>query len=381
MVPNSPPSTIVDHFAKIEDPRYQHSPPHQLLDIITIAICGVICGADDWVAIAEFGQAKQAWLKTFLRLPKGIPSHDTFGQIFAQLDPDQFRASFISWVEAISELTCGEVVSLDGKTLRRSHDRSQGKEAIHMVSAWACRNRLVLGQWKVADKSNEITAIPELLRLLAIKGCIVTIDAMGCQTTIANQIISQEADYVLALKDNQQRLHQQVQDLFDEALTDPKTVIPYHFAQTVNKAHGRIETRRCWTIDDPDYIAWLDPQQRWADLRSVVRIETERRLGQDISREIRHYITSLAGKPVHLNHVIRTHWHVENKLHWVLDVAFREDDCRVRRGFAPQNLAVLRHIALNLLQQEQSAKVGIRNKRLKAAWDNHYLLKVLAHST
>jgi predicted transposase YbfD/YdcC len=369
--------TITEHFADIDDPRYQHSPPHLLIDMITIAICGVICGADDWVAIEEFGRAKQGWFKTFLRLPHGIPSHDTFGQIFAQLDPEQFRESFIKWVAAISDLTAGEIVPIDGKTLRRSHDKRLGKKAIHMISAWASQNRLVLGQWKVDDKSNEITAIPELLRRLALKGCIVTLDAMGCQTDIAAQIISQEADYVLALKDNQKHLHQEVQRLFSDALADPAATIPYQFDQTVDKDHGRIEIRRCWTIEAPDYIAYLDPQQRWPGLQAVVRIEAERRIGSETSRDIRHYLTSLAGDPLQLNRVIRTHWHIENKLHWVLDVAFREDECRVRQGYAAENLAVLRHIALNLLKQEPSAKIGVRNKRLKAGWDNDYLLNVL----
>ena len=378
MTPITSTCTIGQHFADIDDPRYQHSPPHLLLDMITIAICGVICGADDWVAIEEFGRAKQAWFKTFLRLPNGIPSHDTFGQIFARLDPEQFRKSFISWIEAISALTFGEIVSIDGKTLRRSHDKRLGKAAIHMISAWASQNRLVLGQWKVDDKSNEITAIPELLRLLAINGCIVTIDAMGCQTNIAAQIISQDADYVLALKDNQARLHREVQRLFTDALSDPTTTIPYAFDQTVDKAHGRLEIRRCWTIDAPDYIAYLDPQARWPGLRCVVQLETERRVGSEISRETRHYLASLAGDPSQLNQIIRTHWHIENKLHWVLDVAFREDDSRVRQGFAAENLAVLRHIALNLLKREQTVKVGIHNKRLKAGWDHDYLLKILS---
>jgi predicted transposase YbfD/YdcC len=374
----SSPCTIAKHFADVDDPRYHHSPPHALLDIITIAICGMICGADDWVAIEEFGRAKQTWFKTFLRLSHGIPSHDIFGDVFARLDPEQFRTGFINWVEAISALTFGEVVPIDGKTVRGSHDKRQGKEAIHLVSAWAGKNELVLGQVKVDDKSNEITAIPELLRLLAINGCIVTIDAMGCQTDIAAEIISRGGDYVLALKDNQKRLHQEVQRLFSDALSDPHATIPYKFDQTVHKDHGRIETRRCWAIDDPDYIAYLDPQERWPELRTVIRIETERRVGDDTCCDTRHYLASLAGDPCHLNHVIRTHWHIENKLHWVLDVAFREDHCRVRRGHAAENLAVLRHIALNLLKQEKTAKCGIKNKRLKAGWDNDYLRKVLS---
>jgi predicted transposase YbfD/YdcC len=369
--------TIAEHFAAIDDPRYHHSPPHALLDIITIAICGMICGADDWGAIEEFGRAKEAWFKTFLRLPYGIPSHDTFRDVFGRLDPEQFRMSFIRWVEAISALTFGEVVPIDGKTVRRSHDKGQGKAAIHMVSAWASENGLVLGQVKVDDKSNEITAIPELLRLLALNGCIVTIDAMGCQTDIAAQIISQGADYVLALKDNHKRLHQEVQRLFTDALTDPATTIPYNFDQTVHKDHGRIETHRCWTIDAAEFIAYLDPQGRWPELRTVVRIETQRQIGAETSCDTRHYLASLTGDPTHLNQVIRTHWHIENKLHWVLDVAFREDDCRVRQGHAAENLAILRHIALNLLKQEKTAKCGIKNKRLKAGWDNDYLLKVL----
>ncbi len=370
--------TIAEHFGIIDDPRYQHSPPHALLDIITIALCGVICGADDWVAIEQFGRAKQEWFESFLRLPHGIPSHDTFGDVFAKIDPQQFQAGFSRWVGAISNLTGGEMVSIDGKTVRRSHDKTLGKDAIHMVSAWASKNRLVLGQWKVDDKSNEITAIPKLLRLLALTGCIVTIDAMGCQTDIAAQIIEQNADYVLALKDNHQRLHQEIQRLFADALADPNHAIPYEFAQTVDKGHGRVEIRRCWTIDDPTYIAYLDPQGRWAGLRSVVRIESERRVGSEISRETRHYLASLDGDPIQLNQVIRTHWHIENKVHWVLDVAFREDDCRVRQGHAPENLAILRHIALNLLKQEHTANVGIRNKRLKAGWDEDYLFKVLS---
>lgn len=374
--------TIAHHFAELNDPRKLHSPPHLLLDIVTIAICGVICGADDWVAIETFGRAKESWLRTFLRLPNGIPSHDTFGHVLAKLDPTEFESCFLSWVMSISQVTAGEVVAIDGKTLRRSHDKGGGKAAIHMVSAWANQNRLVLGQVKVADKSNEITAIPELLRRLALQGCIVTIDAMGCQTEIAAQIIDQEADYLLALKANHGRLYQEVERLFNDALKDPMGTIPYQTSRPiVNKGHGRIEIRQCWTISDPRYIAYLDPQDRWPGFQTVVRIEAKRRQGTDQRQEVRYYLSSLSPDPDRLNQVIRSHWSIENELHWVLDVAFGEDDSRVRQGYAAQNLSVVRRIALNLLKQEQTAKIGVRNKRLRAAWDHDYLLKVLCHLT
>lgn len=381
MKPNRPVGGLADHFADIEDPRKQHSPPHDLIEIIIIAICAVICGANDWVAIESFGKSKAGWLGTFLRLANGIPSHDTFGRVFAQIDPIAFQNSFVSWIKAVSQVIKSEVVSVDGKTLRRSHDRGIGKEAIHLVSAWASQNQLVLGQVKVDDKSNEITAIPALLRLLAIKGCIITLDAMGTQTDIAAQVIAQEADYALALKDNHKKLHQEVTSLFSDALADPDTLIPYQIHQTLDKGHGRLEIRRCYVIDDPQYIAYLDPNGRWTGLKSIVRIEAERYLPDQQTTQIRYYLSSLPGDPKLLNRVIRTHWTIENQLHWSLDVAFREDDARIRKGHAPENMALLRHIALNLLKQEPSAKLGIHNKRLRAGWDHDYLLTVLAGLT
>ncbi len=367
--------SITSFFSVLEDPRSDHTRRHKLIDIMTIAICGVICGADSWVELEQFGKSKEEWLKGFLELPNGIPSHDTFGRVFALLDAQQFRDCFLAWVQAVSAVTRGQVIAIDGKTLRRSHDKSLGKSAIHMVSAWASENRLVLGQTKVAEKSNEITAIPELLALLDISGCIVTIDAMGCQKEIARLIIEDSGDYVLALKENQGQLYREVKELFeDEGLVASEG----DFHETVNKGHGRLEHRRCWSIADQEYISYLNLKGEWRGLRSVAKVTGERRIGEKVSIESRYYISSLPGGAEQLLRAVREHWGIENSLHWVLDIAFREDESRVRKGHGPENLATMRHMALNLLRRETSSKGGVKARRLRAGWDETYLLKVLS---
>ncbi len=369
------PPSILTYFAALEDPRIERTKEHQLLDIVAIAICAVICGAESWVDIEAYGQAKQDWLRQFLLLPGGIPSHDTFARVFARLDPEQLQQCFLNWISAISQLTDGEVVAIDGKQLRHSYDKGANKGAIHMVSAWATSNRLVLGQRQVDEKSNEITAIPALLSILELSGCIVTLDAMGTQKEIAAAIIEQEADYVLALKGNQTHLHEDVQWLFEQAHQSQFAQVPHDFHQTIDKGHGRIEIRRCWTLSDLDYLV---QKSQWKGLQSVAMVQAERRINGTTRTETRYYLSSLSGNAQQIAEAVRSHWAIENSLHWVLDVSFAEDQCRIRTENAPQNFAVLRQIALNLLTQEKSAKVGVKAKRKKAGWDNAYLCKVLA---
>lgn len=351
-----------------------------------IAICAIIAGADNWEEIADFGEAKYEWFQTFLELPNGIPSHDTFNRVFARLDPKEFQAGFLSWMKAVSRLIGGQVIAIDGKILRRSHNRGLGQGAIDIVSAWACANRLVLGLVKVDDKSNEITAIPALLQVLEVTGCIITIDAIGCQTEIAATIIDKQADYVLALKDNQSRLFEDVQLLFADLEKSQYKAYAFDYAKSLDKNHGRLEIHECWTISDPEILRHLRGFENWKNLHTVSRIRVQRHIGVEKSCEDRYHLTSLVGAK-RILWAVRSHWGIENELYWTLDMAFDEDRCRVRKDNGPQNFAMLRHIALNgvrlrtQLKQEKTAKRGIKGKRLLAAWNVDYLLKVLAGVT
>jgi predicted transposase YbfD/YdcC len=374
-----PIGSIEEHFGKLEDPRIERNKLHKLLDIIVIAICGVICGADNWVDIEIFGKKKKRWLRQFLELPNGIPSHDTFGRVFGMLKAEHFQECFYAWVKMVNQVTEGQVIALDGKQLRGSMDKYTGKGAIYMVNAWASTNHIALGQRKVDEKSNEITAIPELLKMLEISGCIITIDAIGCQTEFARQIIGQDGDYVLAVKENQGHLYEDIAYLFG-LYTKEENALSYvndHY-KTVNKGHGRIEIRQCWVLDARYYQQSVRRLSEWEQVRSLVLVISERRIGQHTTTQARYFISSLEPNAQKLLEAVRSHWGIENSLHWVLDVVFDEDRCRIRKDHAPQNFAVIRQIAFNLLKNEKTARGGIQAKRLQAAWDEDYLFKVLS---
>lgn len=376
---NPPIASIEAHFESLPDPRRDDCrTPHKLLDIIVITICAVICGADNWVAVQSFGNAKYKWLAEFLELPKATPSHDTFRRVFSALDAIKFEECFINWIRSAIEVTQGQVIAVDGKQLRRSYDTRSNKAAIHLVSAWACHQGVALGQIKVADKSNEIPAMPQLLELLDVSGCIVTIDAMGCQTDIAQTIVDSDADYVFALKANQGQLYEDVQLLFDGVSTGEIRDIKVDSTQTVDGNHGRIETRTAYAIADPGVISTLRSSENFVNLNSVVKVTAEREINQQVTTETRYYISSLPGDAAQLLEATRHHWRIENSCHWVLDVAFREDASRIRKDNSGENFAIVRRIALNLLKAEKSAKLGVANKRLKAAWDDNYLTTILA---
>jgi predicted transposase YbfD/YdcC len=366
-------SALLDHLATVPDPRIARHRWHKLSDILVIAICAVLCGAESYPAIEDFGHEREEWLRQFLELPAGIPSHDTFNRVLQLLDPEAFQACFLRWMQAVTEVTAGEIVAIDGKVLRRSFAKGTGKQAIHMVSAWASENGVVLGQRKVDTKSNEITAIPALLDLLFLKGCIVTIDAMGCQRTIAEKIVAQGADYVLALKGNQPTLEQAVVSFFvtgPEAETH-RTQSDYY--EQTECGHGREETRRAWSSADMPAAVHA---AAWPGLQSIGMVEAHRTAGGKPSLEQRFYLSSLPADAELFAQAVRKHWGVENQLHWSLDVTFREDQSRLRTGHGAENFAVVRHTALNLLRQESSTK-SLPRKRLACALNPDYLLKVL----
>lgn len=371
-------SSIENHFGSLKDFRDKRGLRHELKEVIVIAILAIICSADEFTEMEEFAKAKEPFLRKFLVLKNGVPSHDTFGRIFSLLPPEEFRACFIAWVKTLCDLH-GDIVNIDGKALRRSFDTASDKAMIYMVSAWANVNNLVLGQVKVDDKSNEITAIPKLLELLDLAGCIITIDAMGTQKEIAKAIREKEADYLLALKGNQGNLKEEVEEAFEKF--NAKKSATSH--KSIQADHGRIEERNCYAVAAKDY---LSPSEsvKWKDLITIIKIESyvTYKNGKKAGRQdyqVRYYISSLPHQDAQrINHAIQSHWGIETKVHWVLDIAFREDDSRIRKGHADENFAIARHIALNKLKNEHSCKRGVKAKRKKAGWDEEYLLKVLA---
>lgn len=361
-------------FGRIEDPRLDRQKRHKLIDLIAMAVCATIAGADGWVGIALYARSKEAWLRTFLELPNGIPSHDTFGRVFGLLDPQAFQEAFREWVGIIQGKIDG-VVAIDGKTARGSHDRANGKKAIHIVSAWAADNGVSLGQVKVDDKSNEITAIPELLGLLDLRGCLVTVDAMGCQRDIAGQIVRAGADYLLAVKDNQETLAEDVEQEFKHAQADGFAHMDHLYRETVEKGHGRIEKRQYWYTHDVQGLGTLG---RWPNLNGMIMCRATRTEKGQTSVEDRYFITSAVHDDVvKITDAVRAHWGIENGLHWVLDVAFLEDQSRIRLGYAAENIAAIRKIANNALKKCTSRKGGVKNKRLQAGWDDRFMEDII----
>ena len=369
------PLSILHHFAALEDPRVDRTRQHHLLDLVAIALCGVICGANNWSAIVLWGRTNHNWLATFLELPNGIPSHDTFGRVFALLDPEQFAACFTTWMAAVCQRLGLKQVAIDGKTLRRCHGRpGKGQAALHLVSAWSVENGLTLGQRAVDGKSNEITAIPALLQLLDVSGALVTIDAMGCQKDIAATIRAVKADYLLAVKDNQPHLYEDIEGLMARARDTDFVGVQYSYAEESGRDHGRQEQRYCWVFDD---LSAIRDRALWADLKSIVVVVSTRTVGNKSSSETRYYISSRAADAAVLTQAVRRHWSIENECHWVLDVCFREDDSRLREGHGANNFALLRKAALALLKKAKGVKEGIECRRLVAGWDKTYLLNVL----
>lgn len=361
-------------FETVKDPRMNRQRKHELLDIIALTICAVISGADAWTEVERYGREKCDWLRTFLRLENGIPSHDTIGRVFCLLDPNELQEAFAQWVRTIAGRLEG-VVAIDGKTARRSHDSASGKGALHLVSAWASEAGLALGQVATDQKSNEITAIPKLLAMLHIKGCLVTIDAMGCQRKIAQNILDAGADYLLNVKGNQERLEEDIAEEFAQAQADGFKHMEHTYFETLEKNRDRIERREYWVTEDIGGLGTLD---KWPKLTAMAMCKRTRTIGGETSCETHYYITSAKeANAERIGHSIRSHWSVENSLHWVLDIAFREDESRIRVGNAQENMALLRKLTLNLLKNDKSKKASIKAKRLSAGWNNEYMTRLL----
>ena len=376
IVANSMSVAIKNHFSELTDPR-RRKVLYPLINVVTIALCAVVCGADDFVAIAKWGRTKREWLAKFLDLSGGIPSHDRFNAIFAAIQPAEFEKCLLSWITALHEISDGQIVAIDGKTLRRSFDAASSKAAIHMVSAWATTSLISLGQVVVDDKSNEITAIPKLLQMLELSGCLVTIDAMGCQTEIAREIVAAKADYVLAVKGNQPTLHEGIKAFFVRAIANGfgQTKVSRH--ETHERGHGRDETRVYCVCEAP---ADLPDRARWAKLKAIgITFNQTTRNGKQ-TVEVRYYILSKKLSARRFAVAVRDHWSIENKLHWQLDVTFQEDQSRLRAGDAATTFSLLRRAALSPLKNDHSQQLGVKNKRLNAAWDDNYLLQVLFNS-
>lgn len=368
-------ASIIDHFSTLKDPRIERHKQHKLIDIIVLTLSAVASGADGWEAIEDFGKEKLIWLRQYIALENGVPSHDCIAYVLSRLSPTGFRECFMSWTQSVLTVTGGEVIAIDGKTARGSRDRKNDRNPLHMVSAWACTNRMVLGQQATDDKSNEITAIPKLLKLLELKGCIVTIDAMGCQRAIAKQVIEQNGDYVLGLKGNQSKLHEAVEDFFVTAQANDFKDINYDYEEELDKAHGRLETRRYWVSD---VLLSLPDTHQWKGLKSIGMVERECLQGGVKSLDRRYFINSIPAVAKPFASAVRGHWGVENPLHWRLDVIFGDDESRIK-GKAATIMTSIRHLCLNLFQQESSS-LSLAKKKRKAAWNDAYRAKVMFSS-
>ena len=374
---DSSPISLVECFVSLPDPRVERTRAHKLIDIMVIGFCATLAGGEGFNDMEFFGRQKEAWLRTFLELPCGIPTHDTFNRVFQAIDPEAFMECFVRWTQGLRERICGEIVAVDGKALRRALDKGRKDALPYIVSAWAADNGLVLGQVKVEEKSNEITAIPKILRALELSGCIVTIDAMGCQKKIAREIIDADADYVLALKGNHETVHEEVKSCLDALIaqhqSNPLATPELDYYETIEKDHGRIETRRFWQSTD---TLWFADRKEWEGLASFGAVESVREINGVASTERRYYLMSLPRDIRAFAKASRQHWGVENNVHWVLDVVFNEDQNRAREGFAAQNLATLRRLALNVLKRDKS-KCSMRLKVKKAGWNHDFLFGLL----